>query len=74
MASRWKLKEEEALKEIRVRLKDELAARPQFPEGKDNDRLLAEIDETLHFQLPIHNSGRRQKIAAFLPRQRWKDG
>ena len=33
MANRWKAKEVEALKEMKERLKDVLAACPQFPEG-----------------------------------------
>jgi hypothetical protein len=34
MGRRWKQKEEEALAEIKRVLKDELASRPQFPDGK----------------------------------------
>jgi hypothetical protein len=34
MGRRWKQKEEEALTEIKRVLKDELASRPQFPDGK----------------------------------------
>jgi hypothetical protein len=33
MARRWSIKEEEGLAVIKKRLKDELAARQQFPEG-----------------------------------------
>jgi hypothetical protein len=31
---RWSAVEENALAEVKRRLKDQLAARPQFPEGK----------------------------------------
>ena len=34
MSSRWSEKETEALIEVRKRLKDQLASRPQYPDGK----------------------------------------
>jgi len=33
MGRRWSVKEENALAEVKRRLKDQLANRPQFPEG-----------------------------------------
>ena len=38
--SRWSAKEEEALVEVKRRLKDQLANRPQFPEGEFNIKII----------------------------------
>ena len=43
MGRRWSVREENALTEVKRRLKDQLANRPQFPEGQSSSVNLAHV-------------------------------